>query len=109
MTTGGFQQSRRIAPGTRLNGIYEIDEQIGAGGMGEIYKGRSIQTGDPVAIKLMLPDLAERYGAGRIRTTVEQKLVILDIPENDVETVISELDALDLQVRPSPFRRWIAR
>jgi sulfite reductase (ferredoxin) len=50
-------------------------------------------------------DIAERYGAGRIRTTVEQKLVILDIAESDVETVIAELADLDLLVRPSPFRR----
>jgi serine/threonine-protein kinase len=53
----------RISPGTRLNGIYEIDHLIGIGGMGEIYKGHAIQTGDPVAIKLMLPELAENEAA----------------------------------------------
>jgi serine/threonine protein kinase len=64
MSNGGsYQQSRRLTPGTRLNGIYEIDQQIGAGGMGEIYRGHSIQTGDPVAIKVMLPDLAENDAA----------------------------------------------
>ena len=31
--------------------------------MGEIYKGHAIQTGDPVAIKLMLPELAENEAA----------------------------------------------
>jgi serine/threonine-protein kinase len=63
MSNGNYQQARRLAAGTRLNGIYEIDQQIGAGGMGEIYKGHSIQTGDPVAIKVMLPDLAENDSA----------------------------------------------
>src|SRR3954469_25537135 len=53
----------RLSPGTRLNGIYEIDHLIGIGGMGEIYKGHAIQTGDPVAIKLMLPELAENEAA----------------------------------------------
>src|SRR3954470_2641612 len=53
----------RLSTGTRLNGIYEIDRQIGVGGMGEIYKGHAIQTGDPVAIKLMLPELAENEAA----------------------------------------------
>ena len=53
----------RISPGTRLNGIYEIDSPIGVGGMGEIYKGHAIQTGDAVAIKLMLPELAENEAA----------------------------------------------
>jgi serine/threonine-protein kinase len=48
-----------LAPGTRLNGIYEIDHPIGIGGMGEIYKGHLIETGDPVAIKMMLPEFSE--------------------------------------------------
>src|SRR4051812_47343443 len=63
ISNGGYQQSRGLAPGTRLNGIYEIEQQIAAGGMGEIYKGHSIQTGDPVAIKVMLPDLTENDAA----------------------------------------------
>ena len=36
---------------------------IGVGGMGEIYKGHAIQTGDPVAIKMLLPELAENEAA----------------------------------------------
>ena len=54
---------QRIAPGTRLNGIYEVGTLIATGGMGEIYKGHAIQTGDPVAIKLMLPELTENEAA----------------------------------------------
>jgi serine/threonine-protein kinase len=53
----------RLSPGTRLNGIYEIDQPIGLGGMGEIYKGHLVETGDPVAIKLMLPELAANEAA----------------------------------------------
>jgi serine/threonine-protein kinase len=53
----------RLSAGTRLNGIYEIDQVIGVGGMGEVYKGHVIGTGDPVAIKLMLPELAENEAA----------------------------------------------
>ncbi len=52
-----------IAPGTQLNGIYEIDEPIAAGGMGEIYKGHAIQTGDLVAIKLIRSDVGEAEAA----------------------------------------------
>ncbi|PNG26423.1 serine/threonine-protein kinase [Methylocella silvestris] len=59
-----FGSTRPIIPaGTQLNGIYEIDEPIAAGGMGEIYKGHSIQTGDVVAIKLIRSDLAEAEAA----------------------------------------------
>ena len=53
----------RVSAGTRLNGIYEIERQIGAGGMGEVYKGHAIQTGDPVAIKMMLGELVENESA----------------------------------------------
>jgi serine/threonine-protein kinase len=56
-------QRSRVSPGTRLNGIYEIECQIGIGGMGEVYKGHAIQTGDPVAIKMMLGDLVENEAA----------------------------------------------
>jgi serine/threonine protein kinase len=51
--------SSSVPPGTQLNGIYEIDSLIGIGGMGEVFKGHNIQTGDPVAIKIVLPEYAK--------------------------------------------------
>lgn len=55
----------RIAPapiqagvGTQLSGIYELDEKLAAGGMGEVWRGHNIQTGDSVAIKIVLPEFA---------------------------------------------------
>jgi sulfite reductase (ferredoxin) len=50
-------------------------------------------------------ELSERYGAGRVRATAQQKLVILDVPDEKVEALVSELALHDLQVRPSVFRR----
>ena len=47
-----------VPPGTRLNDLYEVGEQIAAGGMGEIYRGHQIATGDPVAIKMIKPEFA---------------------------------------------------
>lgn len=49
----------RLAQGTRLNGIFEIDQHIASGGMGEIYSGHAVETGDSVAIKVMRSDLAD--------------------------------------------------
>jgi serine/threonine protein kinase len=49
--------------GTKLNGIYEIESLIAVGGMGEVYKGRAIQTGDAVAIKMIRPDMARDEAA----------------------------------------------
>ncbi|SPT56851.1 nitrite/sulfite reductase [Actinomadura madurae] len=53
----------------------------------------------------VIGDLAERYGSGRVRTTIEQKMVILDVPEENTEALADELAKHDLQVRPSTFRR----
>jgi sulfite reductase (ferredoxin) len=50
-------------------------------------------------------DLAARYGSGRVRTTTEQKMVILDVPEDSVAGLTAELDAADLPATPSVFRR----
>ncbi len=50
-------------------------------------------------------DAADAYGGGRIRTTAQQKLVILDVPAERVDDLIATLDDLDLPARPSVFRR----
>ncbi|MFD5806195.1 sulfite reductase SirA [Streptomyces sp. NPDC049936] len=50
-------------------------------------------------------DLAEAHGSGRVRTTVEQKMIILDVEEGQVDSLVESLDALDLTARPSSFRR----
>lgn len=52
-----------------------------------------------------LADLIEAHGSERLRTTPHQKLVILDIPEDRVESLIAGLDALGLSARPSLLRR----
>ena len=51
--------SDRLAPGTTLNGIFVIDQHIASGGMGDVYRGHAIETGDQVAIKVMRSDLAD--------------------------------------------------
>src|SRR5262249_14141500 len=50
-------------------------------------------------------DLAERAGSDRIRFTPYQKLVILDIPDDQLDETIAGLEALGLQSRPSAWRR----
>jgi sulfite reductase (ferredoxin) len=49
--------------------------------------------------------LAEEHGSGRLRTTADQKLIVLDVEEQRVESLTAGLEALDLQVKPSSFRR----
>jgi sulfite reductase (ferredoxin) len=49
--------------------------------------------------------LAAEYGSGRVRTTTEQKMVILDVPPERTEALVAELDNAGLPARPSAFRR----
>ncbi|QKW29999.1 nitrite/sulfite reductase [Streptomyces seoulensis] len=57
------------------------------------------------ALLAKIADLAEAHGSGRVRTTVEQKMIVLDVEETRVESLVAGLEALDLRVGPSPFRR----
>ncbi len=52
-----------------------------------------------------LAEILEGNGSRRLRTTPHQKLVLLDIPEGKVETVIAAVDEIGLSARPSAFRR----
>lgn len=52
-----------------------------------------------------IAELAEAHGSGRLRTTTEQKMIVLDVAEDRVESLVSGLEALDLRVHASPFRR----
>ena len=53
-----------LVPGVRL-GPYEVISLIGAGGMGEVYKGRDPRLGRDLAIKVLAPEFAA--DADRVR------------------------------------------
>ncbi|MET7307987.1 nitrite/sulfite reductase [Streptomyces sp. NPDC005134] len=52
-----------------------------------------------------IADLAAAHGSDRLRTTVEQKMLILDVARDQVDSLVAGLEALHFQVKPSPFRR----
>ncbi len=73
---------------------------------GRHYVGVAPHTGRTSGAQLwQVADLAESLGSGRVRTTIEQKLLITDVPEDNVAELVSELECIDLPARPSPFRR----
>ncbi|MDO4918360.1 nitrite/sulfite reductase [Kocuria sp.] len=52
-----------------------------------------------------LADAAEAAGSTRIRLTPHQKVLVLDVPENNVEGLIEAVAPHGLHAKPSPFRR----
>ena len=50
-------------------------------------------------------DLAERYGDGHVRNTPMQNLLLINVPEAHVATVVDELNVAGLPVETSPFVR----
>ncbi|HJR45497.1 MAG TPA: nitrite/sulfite reductase [Actinomycetota bacterium] len=49
--------------------------------------------------------LATRYGKGRVRTTTQQKMLVLDVPEASLDHLAEDLAVLDLPVEQSTWRR----
>jgi sulfite reductase (ferredoxin) len=73
---------------------------------GNYYVGVAPHVGRTSGTQLyQVADLAAEYGSGTVRTTTEQKLLILDIPERALPGLLSDLEAADLQASPSVFRR----
>ncbi|MFC5829134.1 nitrite/sulfite reductase [Nonomuraea insulae] len=73
---------------------------------GNFYVGFAPKVGRLDGDKLhLIADIAERHGSTRVRTTVEQKMVVLDVAPERVDSIVAELEAADLQVNPSTFRR----
>ncbi|WP_165985856.1 nitrite/sulfite reductase [Streptomyces sp. YIM 98790] len=52
-----------------------------------------------------IAELAEAGGSGRLRTTVEQKMIMLDVPGEKIPAMVEGLEALGLTTRPTAFRR----
>ncbi len=93
------------APGTPRGGVRD---HVGVHPQrdGASYVGFAPRVGRLNADALdAIADLSARYGSGRVRTTTEQKMVILDVPADRADGLVAELEAADLQVSPSAFRR----
>ena len=85
-------------------------EHVGIGNQkdGKHYVGFTPKAGRIAGHQLRaVARLARRYGDGRLRTTTQQKMLILDVPEERVADLMEELEILDLPVAPSAWRRGI--
>src|SRR5262249_52281964 len=60
-----------LRPGTRLGG-FEIENRLGSGGMGVVYRARQLSLNRPVALKVLRPGLAlTRNGLARFQREAE--------------------------------------
>ena len=57
--------------GGALTGRYDIERELGQGGMATVYLARDVKHGRRVAVKVLRPDLAEAVGAERFLREIE--------------------------------------
>jgi sulfite reductase (ferredoxin) len=73
---------------------------------GRNYVGFALASGRTSGTQLTeIADLAAKFGGGEVALSVEQKIIVRDVPDEHVESLVAELESRDLRVRPSVFRR----
>jgi sulfite reductase (ferredoxin) len=73
---------------------------------GRSYVGFALKSGRTSGSQLIeIADLADRFGSGGVAMTIEQKVVIRDVEDENVDALVAELESRDLRVRPDVFRR----
>ena len=80
-------------------------------GVSKQHDGRYFVGATPTAGRISgtqlskLADIVEEHGSGRLRTTPYQKILVLDVDEDRVDSLVEALDGIGLSARPSAWRR----
>ncbi|WP_394939828.1 nitrite/sulfite reductase [Psychromicrobium sp. YIM B11713] len=94
----GPAAAKPTSPGDHI-GVHEQKD-------GRRYIGVAPTVGRVSGEKLLaLASVIEAHGSQRLRTTPHQKLVILDVPGERVESLLAAIEPLGLTAKPSIFRR----
>lgn len=60
-------EKANLLVGQVLDGKYRLDETVGVGGMGAVYRATRLKIGDEVAVKILHPEKVEEQSADRFR------------------------------------------
>jgi sulfite reductase (ferredoxin) len=80
-------------------------------GVQRLKNGRNAVGVAPIAgrvsgtILSAVADIAEKAGSDRVRFTPYQKLIVLDVPDDELDAVVGALEGLGLPSQPSHWRR----
>lgn len=97
-----------LTPGFVIDGKYEIEQQLGIGGMGIVFAARHLQLSQKVAIKVLLPGAASRpeivarlLREARAAASIESDHVVRILDVGTLESgapyiVMEHLDGIDL-------------
>jgi hypothetical protein len=98
-----FAAYAKALPGTTLDGKYRLDEQLGSGGFGVVFRGHHLPLDRPVAIKVFRPGTGNdsarelqrflREGATTARLTHPNAVRVLDsgVSDEGVAYLVMEL------------------
>jgi eukaryotic-like serine/threonine-protein kinase len=93
-----------LAPGTLLLGKYRIDGQIGTGGMGHVVRASHLYLHQPVAIKLLLPEMTAshstvqrflREAQATVKLRSEHSARVMDVGTTDEGVPFMVMEFLD--------------
>jgi serine/threonine protein kinase len=76
-----------FAPGVLLQGRYELDRELGRGGMGVVYLGRDVRLDRPVAIKAILAEASGGVDAGQRQAFAEEARLGANLTHPAIATV----------------------
>ena len=73
---------------------------------GLYYVGAAVLRGRITSAQMLAAaNLADKYAGGQLRTTNMQNLLIINVPRDNVDALVRELNTAELRVEASPFWR----